>query len=325
MACFCRIPLQAVQPSFAAMNLAFSPPKIPLAMNAALVLGGGSTRLDMMISAWMQNIRIPSIYMNGGMMAQLKIALGMFDLFDLPKLEAQLALGAQSLKKNAMPSLAFLAKLNLAAVLKLAAIARLQLALDQLKINLGTGMPPVPPNFTFNPKFALKPPEVNLGHMMLGVPVALNFAETLGMPVRRLPSYFMAMAKIRPPTLGFPISMILKICMALNAIATIKAAFGINALSPSGLSHIASKLQLYAALPIPAIPLPPLALQAKLEGLPNLDDLRLAAGAIPKAGISLALPPIPALPAMALMATLNATIGLNFPAAPCSAGNCAFG
>ncbi|MEO0992594.1 MAG: hypothetical protein AAFX62_02175 [Pseudomonadota bacterium] len=323
MVCFCHIPLSHVPASFAKMNLSFTPPTIPLQMNAALALGfGNSMRLDMAIALWMQNLRLPSLKLNGGLMAQLKIALGMFDLFDLPKLQAQLALGVQSLKANALPKLAFLAKLNLAAVLQLAMVARLQLALDALKINLSAWAPTPTMSMRIAP-FALKPPQLVMGQMLLGVPIALKFSETLGVPVSRLGSHFRALASIKPPSLGISVQAMMKICMALEAIMTIKAAFGVNALSPAGLSSIAAKLKLYAGLPLPVIP--PLNLQAKLDGLPSLPDLKLGAGALPPSGLSLQLPQIPILPTLNLLATLAITLNANFNISPCGPGGCAFG
>ncbi|MEM9146859.1 MAG: hypothetical protein AAGC57_11720 [Pseudomonadota bacterium] len=324
MACFCKTPMATAPSAFAAMNLKFSPPKIPLQMHAALSLGGGgSLRLDMQIAAFMQSLRLPSFSLNGGLMAQLKIALGMFDLFDIPKLMLQLKMGTESLQAHALPALSFLAKLNLSALLQLAMVARLQLALDALKINLAAGMPPVPTSFSFNPHFALKPPQLQLGTMILGIPIAMKFSETLGVPVNRMSSHFAALAKIKPPQLGISVNAMLKMCMALDAIATIQAAFGANALSPSGLSGIAAKLKLYAGLPIPDIPLPPLALNAKLDGLPSLDALSAGVGALPAGGLTLQLPNIPILPMLNLMAALNACINLNFPGA-CK-GGCPFG
>lgn len=325
MACFCRIPMETAPAALASMKFNFTPPTIPLQMNAALALGGGSMRLDMAISAWMQSIKIPSIMLNGGLMAQLNIAMGMFDLFDLPSLEAQLALGAQSLTTNAWPALQFLASLNLSAVLRLAMIARLQLALDALQINLGAGMPPPTSSIALNAKFALTPPQITLGHMMLGIPVALALSAKLGVPVTQMGSHFHALAKIKPPSIGISMPSILKICMALNAIATIKAAFGLDAMTGAGLAKIAATLRLYAALPMPDIPLPPLALAMKLDGLPSLPDLQAGAGAIPPGGLHLSLPMIPILPHLTLMATLAATINLNFPGGPCGPGQCAFG
>lgn len=326
MACFCRIPMQTAPQALAAMNFSFTPPTIPLQMSAALAIGGGgSMRLDMAIAAWMQSLKLPSIKLNGGLFAQLKIAMGMFDLFDLPNLNAQLALGAQSLKANVLPSLQFLAKLNLSAVLRLAMIARLQLALDALKINLSAGMPTPPGTFSFNARFALTPPKIMLGQMILAIPIALGLSAKLGVPATSLGSHFSALAKIKPPSIGISMPMMLKICMALDAIATIKLAFGINAMTSAGLSQIAAKLRLYAALPMPNIPLPPLALMMKLDGLPSLPDLKAGAGAIPASGLSVSLPVIPILPHLTLMATLAATLNLNFPGGPCGPGGCMFG
>ncbi|WP_285671329.1 hypothetical protein [Paralimibaculum aggregatum] len=308
------------------MNFGFSPPKIPIQMQAALAAGmGNSTRLDMAISAWMGSVTLPSLTMSAGPLLQMNLALGMFDLFDLPKLKLQLEMAITSFAKHVWPHLSFLARINLKAVLQLAAIARLQLALDGLKINLaatlGSG---APTSISARAKFALTPPQIKMGQMLLALPIALKFQETLG-SFGHMKSHFSAMAKMQLalPKFAISIPLMMKLALALEAIATIKAAFGADAMTPAGLSRIAARLRLYMGLPLPS-PLPPLALAAKLPALPTLDSLKIAASSGPSS-FRLQLPSIPIMAQINAMMAIKATLPIEIPINACGAGACPLG
>ncbi len=322
MACFCHIPATTQLPSYAKMRLQFTPPTIPLQMKLGLALGlGSSTRLDMSMAAWMGSVSLPNIMLTPGPLLQMNLALGMFDLFDLPKLQAQLQMASDSFYTNVWPKIAFLAKINFMPILQLAAIARLQLALDKIGVNLAAGYP-APSSASMNLRFALTPPQVHMGQMLLALPIALKFQAALG-GFGAMTSYFNAMAGLKMPTLGLGLSfpLILRLALVLEAIMTIQAAFGIDALSSSGLSQIAATLKLYLGLPLPS-PLPPLDLAMKLPDLPSLPDLQAAAGSAPSS-FALQMPAIPIMVAINAMVALNAT--LNLPLNACSGGACPFG
>lgn len=319
MVCFCHKPLAAVPSAFAAMNLAFSPPTIPLQMNAALAIKASfppPLRLDMQLAALLP--KLPNVTLGAGAPAlmQLKLAMGLFPIFDLPKLQAALTVAAQSFNANVTPMLKFLMQIKIVPLLKLALIARLQLALDALKINLAAGLPPIPAGASVA-KFKLTPPQVGKLHLVLGLPIALQFAETLGTPVAKLPAFFKALASLKLPSIN--LNLMMRISMVLDAIATIQAAFGAAALTPAGLSAIAAKLKLYAALPLPAL-LPPLDLHLKLAALPPLPSIHAALKA---PAVSLSLPMIPWLPTLSAMVALNLGLGATFPltvSCPCPFG-----
>lgn len=319
MACFCYIPAATHLPNFAAMRLQFTPPTIPLQMQAALALGmGNSTRLDMSIAAWMGSVKLPNIMLSAGPLLQMNLALGLFDLFDPLKLQMQLNTALGSFHANIWPKVAFLAKINIRPILQLAIIARLQLALDALKINLSAAAG-MPSSAAMTARFALKPPQITMGQMLLALPIALKFQAQLG-GFGAMSSYFSAMARIPMPKLAISIPLMLRLALVLEAILAIQAAFGINALSSGGLSQIAAKLKLYMGLPLPS-PLPPLDLALKLPALPSLPDLQMAASSAPSS-FHFQMPAIPIMAAINAVLALNAT--LKLPLDACSPGACAF-
>lgn len=324
MVCFCHVPLAASAGMTANLSLAFSPPTVPLQLRAALALGLGSTpRLDMGIAAYFASIRLPSVALNGGLMAQLKLALPAFDLFDLPRLQAQLALAAASFNGTVLPKLGFLLRIRLAPLINLAAIARLSLALPAVGLSFGSaGIPPLPPRL--NLRFALTPPLVKLGHMLVGIPVAFKLAETFGSGragFTGLHAHLSAMARIAPPTIN--LALMLRLALVLDCIATIRAAFGINALTPSGLASIAASLRAWLALPLPN-PMPNLMLAPKIDLLPPLPDIKLGA-AMAGSSFTLALPHIPLMASLSAVLALQANFAAVFGVGLCPAGACTFG
>ena len=318
MVCFCDKPLAAVPASFAKMNLAFSPPKIPLQMTAALGLHASfppNMRLDMRLAAMLPSLPTISLGAGGPALMQLHLAMGMFPLFDLPKLQAALNLAATSFKANVTPMLKFLMQIKIVPLLQLAMIARLELALAALNINLAAGFPSFPS--VPIPKFALTMPQIGKLKLLLGLPIALQFSEMLGIPLAKLPSFFKALATLKVPTIN--LNLMMRISLVLDAIATIQLAFGAAALTPAGLAAIAAKLNLYASLPLPAL-LPPLNLHLMLAGLPTLPAIQAALAA---PAISLNLPMIPWLPMLNAMVALNLGLNATFPltvSCPCPFG-----
>ncbi len=325
MACFCDLSAQRL-PNYAGMRFNFTPPTIPLQMKLGLMLGlqGDSLRLDAGISAWMGSVALPSLSFNPGALLQLQLAMGMFDLLDLPKLQAQLALAANSITHNIWPRLSFLLSLNLTPILQLALIARLQLALAKLNLDLTAGYPGGPNAHMIRIRpFQLRPPQITMGKLLLGLPFALQLQAQLGGPARAS-SHFSAMARLSPPKFGLGISipLLLKLAMILEAIMTIRLAFGIDALSSDGLSRIAAMLKLYLALPLPS-PMPDLSLDLMLD-LPSLPALQAAWSSAPSS-FSLSLPSLglPIMLSLSAMVALQATLGLNLDA--CGPGACLLG
>ncbi len=318
MACFCKMPLAGVPAAFASMNLAFSPPTIPIQMNAALAIGASfpsfPPRLDMQLAAMLPKLPSINLGLGGPALMQLKLAMGLFPIFDLPKLQLALDMAAQSFAANVKPMMQFMMQLKVLPLLKLALIARLQLALDALKINLAAGMPSMPTgSSSIIAKLALTTPQIGKLNLMLGLPIALQFSETLGMPVGKLPSFFSALARLKLPAamLNLNLNLMLRISLVLDAIATIQAAFGPAALTPAGLASIAAKLKLYASLPLPAL-LPPLNLHMQLAALPPLPAIQAALKS-PAISANLVLPSIPWLPTLSAMLGLSLGLNATFP------------
>ncbi len=326
MVCFCHIPATTQMPNYAAMKFNFSTPQIPIQMKAALALGlpGDTARLDLKVAALLGSVKMPNVKLSAGPLLQIKLAMGTFDLLDLPKLQMQLAVAMNSFAAHYWPKLAFLARLNMTPILQLAMVARLKLALDAIKFNPAAGAMPARSSFTAVPKFALKMPQIHMGQTMLAIPVALQLQETFG-SFAKAHSHFAAMARMPMPTLaaGLTLPMMLKIAAILDALAVIQEAFGVNAMTPGGLSQIAGLLKLYAGLPMPS-PLPPIELVEKLPSIAPFENLSATTGALAGAsGLKFQLPGIPVMAAINAALALKATLGL--PVNACGAGACPFG
>lgn len=287
MSCFCKVPLATTSALLASMQFRFTPPQIPLSLRLALAFGIAMdpNRLDVQLSAAFQNIRIPNVTIGGSLTSialSLQVAGGTFAIDDIPKLKAQMGQAAQSINRNVWPTLRMLANLQLMPLVRLSLIARLMLDLRLRGIDpisyVTNPPPPVPPS-----RFQLRltPPQITMGKLALGFPPLFKLAETLKVPVfdqnaaAMMQNRLQLLARLTPPTIQIPYPVLLKIAFALQALATIREAFGPDAMTPAGLNRIAVSLRPYMRLALP-LPLPALKLQEQIALLPPMEDVKIA-------------------------------------------------
>lgn len=328
MPCFCTGPADNMTNQFSPR---FVPvlPSTPLSLRlaAALPTLGPETRVDMALDLRMENIRLPNMTMFGGNMGMLNIAqslslmAGSFKIDSLPQLEFDMQQAAESFNHNIWPRLNFLPKFKMQSLINFAIIARLVLDLRALEID-PFDIDFFPTGERFHPgyhdyPYKLSPPKLQMARFLAGLPNLLTMSETLDLPplgdpgaLDVLHNRMHGLAHLTPPKLIVPLPMIPKMAMVLESLATIQEAFGDDCFSPSTLGRIDRMIQTWNTFPIP-IPWPALALKAKLDVLPKLEDVRLGEE---MAGTSYNyLKPLMQMspPKLAVAPMINAMIALN--------------
>lgn len=321
MPCFCHVPADAARMRFN-MPMGIALPPLPLNMKllAALPCLDPADRPDIAMELYFDNIRLPNIDTGGGPLASmalsLNMAMGTFKIDNLPMLELEMETAAQSFQRNIWPRLKFLTQFKIQPLLNFAIVARLVLDLTALgfdPMNMKAGDLPPRSNFS-NFKFALSPPKLKMMKLMLGLPPLIKVAEQLNVPPLGDPeaapmwnNKMRALSALSPPTLQIPFPLILRLAMVLESLATIKEAFGPDALRPNMVSRISMMMKLFMTFNIP-IPLPALALKPKLDMLPPMEDIKLAEH---HHGSGLNLRSNFSAPKLAIMPFLNVMIALH--------------
>lgn len=298
MACFCEVPasVAANRVSMGLTPILPPPPSLKLAL--ALPALDPAKRADIQIDAGFAPVRLPNIDLGGGPLAQVALALNMatgtFKIDDLPMLEFQMDQAARSVHKNIWPRLSFLTTFKMQPLINFAIVARLVLDLRALGIDpmeMKAGDIPIAPASS-NYRFRLSPPKLQMAKLAAGLPNLLKLDQTLNIPplgdpehVTQLRNRLNALSNLSPPTLHIPFPMILKLAMVLESLAKIHEAFGDDPFSPATRGRINAMLRFFARLNIP-IPMPALALKAKLEVLPPMEDIKLGERMAGSSGLS---------------------------------------
>lgn len=299
-------------------------PTVPLSMKliAALPALDPAERLDVQIATGFEQMRLPNIDLGGGPLAQialtLSLVMGTFKIDDLPQLEFEMQQAADSFSRNIWPRLGWLTTFKIQPLLNLALAARLAIDLRDLGIDPFTvqaGDLPASPVGSHNFRFRLTPPQLKMARLLAGLPPLLKMNDALNIPPLGDPAAATAMrnrlaglASLSPPSIQIPFPMILKLAMVLESLAKIHEAFGDDALSPSKLGRISAMMKLWAAFNIP-IPMPALALNAKLQALPPMEDIRLGERIAGSSGATLGASFSP--PKLAIMPFLNVMVALH--------------
>lgn len=329
MVCFCHAAATTVPSAYSKMKLDFSPPKIPLALRLAVSLPvlADAERIDLKLAPMMQRIRTPNITPASGpllaLVAQLKLVGGTFVIEDIPMLRMQMRQSAASFNSHILPKVQMLASVKLPPLLQLAMVARLKLALDPVVFNaLLTDGPKSAQGHGFNTLFALKPPQVQLGWLLAGIPGLVTLGEKMNIPFgdssspRAFQNRLNMLADLKPPSLRISLAVLMKICAVLFAFATIKAAFGEKALTPTGLTGIAATLNTLMRVPLPS-PLPDLSMMPMLDGLPQFDDVKYGANTPHSAlGYAFPTPKLAIMPFLMAMFALRGGLNAYFPFDP---------
>ncbi|MEX0969625.1 MAG: hypothetical protein WD046_04155 [Paracoccaceae bacterium] len=272
----------------------------------------------------------------GGLMqlaATLKVAAGTYNLMDPIKLSEQLGASAGSLARLPPATFSAVAKIDMTAIAKITATARL---VAQLKLD---GLDPLSASFSENvaakahaaaglaaANAALTAPLRMKLQAVAALPALVQACETLNVPLgdpTAVAAAFQArlsvLAQVVPP--AFPVSMklVLKAAAIAEAMAVIAAAFGPAALSPATMAKFTASLSatLNAAaaaninikLAPPPIPIPP------MEDI-ILGEKVAASSFMQIRATGLTPPKIAVLPPVSAMIALRATLGLAMGAEP---------
>ncbi|MCD2184670.1 hypothetical protein [Rhizobium sp. GN54] len=289
MSCFCTVPADSARNRF---NWGIMPvlPTAPLTMKLALAIPGmqPASRLDMKIASGFQPETLPNLDFGGGPLGQIAMMLslmsGTFALDDLPKLEMQMEQAANSIARNVWPRLGWLTTLKMQPLVNYALVARLvldlqALGIDPFVVDTFPASSSTIPNFGF----ALSPLKLRMAKIVAGLPTIMQMSEMLDLPplgdpgaVSALNNRLQGMASLAPPSLIIPMPLLMKLAMVLESLAKIEEAFGPDAFSPAKLGRIETMLSMWRGFQLP-FPTPELALalNAKLDLLPTMEDIRL--------------------------------------------------
>lgn len=325
--CYCNIPAHSMATLRASACFAIKPPVIPIKLTAmaAMIIGFNPEREDIKLGQFVANMTLPRVQMPSAPLMQisaiLALAPGVFTLDDLPKLEVELAVAANSLNSHVTPGLRAALMINLAPLMQLALAARLMLTLQ------AAGLDPLDLNFPAKagemagkmgriipPKFALIKPVLPPLAALAALPQLLKVAEAMKIPIgdpmggRMMATRLNLIAKLTPPKLALSISAMLKIGAIVSAIEAIVAAFGPDAMSAAGQSRISFMMSAVAKLNM-AIPLPPIDI-GQLDLLPKLENVVLGEQIAGSSAMNMGLTGLKP-PKLAIAPMLAATIALK--------------
>lgn len=273
---------------------------------------------------------IQAAFGGGGLMqlaATLKVVAGTYNLMDPIKLSEQLAVSAGAVA--AMPPATFsaVAKLDMAAIIRITAVARLviQLKLDELdplKVDFSEKVMAkanVAASFA-SAQAALTPAMRMKLQLAASLPTLIKACEALEVPLgdpAAVASTFQAklaaLVRVVPPTFPVSLKLVLKAAAVVEAMATLSEAFGPAALSPatanSFMASLTATLSAAAAANINVKLVPP------PIPIPDIDDIKMGekiAGSsfMKLSATGLTPPKINVLPAISAMIALKATLGL---------------
>ena len=326
MPCFCHVPASVARNRFSMSLTPILPPPPSLKLALALPALDPAKRADIQIDTGFAPVRLPNIDLGGGPLAQvalaLNMAMGTFKIDDLPMLEFQMQQAAKSVHKNIWPRLSFLTTFKIQPLINFAIVARLVLDLRALGIDpmeMKAGDVPIAPGSS-NYRFRLSPPKLQMAKLAAGLPNLLKLDQTLNIPplgdpehVTQMRNKLNGLASLSPPTLQIPFKMLLKLALVLESLAKIQEAFGDDPFSPATRGRINAMLRFFARLNIP-IPMPALALKAKLELLPPMEDIKLGERMAGSSGLStlsrFSPPKLAISPFLNVMLALHAALNL---------------
>ncbi|MBP1852500.1 hypothetical protein [Rhizobium halophytocola] len=284
MPCFCTVPADVANARFSRAFMVAPPPPPQLLLAAAIPALDPDSRLDMRIDAGFNPTVLPNLDFAGGALAQigmtLNLAAGSFALDNLPQLEFEMQQAAASIQTILWPRFRDLLDLKIQPLINFAVIARLLLDLEALGIDpfLVTASPPAPTINSFDLKLPL--PKLKMAQLLAKLPNLLALNTILDIPplgdptsVAALKNRLDGLAQLTPPSLFIPIPVLMKLALVLESLATIHQTFA-DGVSPTTLDRIRMMMRVWSTFPIP-IPLQALALKAKLDLLPPLEDIKL--------------------------------------------------
>lgn len=315
MPCFCKNSVSPVRSGLAAMKFKFTPPSMPLALQAAVTIPSlAEEPIDLSLVMAIQSYRLPNINLGPAapVLGSLQMAMGGLKLPSLEAIELELPLAVNSFEQNMLPRLSSLSNLIAMPLIKLASIGavilqlKVGLGVDPLKLDAKAFAEATRPathraRVSIPTGVRIKAGQIAALYPMVKLveDLKLNVGEAGVVPAAS--SLLRGVARIRPS--GFNLNVIpkmQKMAIALTLVSTVKQAFGADALSPAGQSRVASSLRLMNRFS------------------PPIPGFKLAAKIAP--------PPLPPLPPMEIMEAVMKTPwhgpmsmkmrGLSFPILP---------
>lgn len=318
-------------------------------MGAQLPKSGGDAWIRATLKAQVPNMALPVVLPSGGgpmIKVALKLAMSPLVaanpmiLVDPKAMAKTLQQMAASLAANVLPQMAPIKAMPQAMFVNMTLAARLTLALRakgicpmaltgvdaQFSMKAGLAEPRarlsqtmsfaatiVPPKV---PKLIVTPPQLALAATLSAIAPLATAPKTLGLPPASDPQFVEALKKMIAgvaaamiPAMPMIPDELLAMAAKVEAMATIKEAFGEDAMTPAGVVKVNAMLKVMARLQLPVPPPTAIALQAKLDALPKMEDVTLGAQTLQSSGASIAasmtMPP-PALPLAPLLDAVQA-------------------
>ena len=319
--CCCHISASAMASMAASARVSIQPPDISakLSAMASLAVGMNPERPDLKLALIAPTLPSVSIAISPPMVqvaAMLSMGGGSYTFADLPTLEAQLHVMANSINNYVTPSFAACLSVDISALLELSAAAQMILdlkmaGLDPLEASfaesVGNMVAAAPPSIGF----ALTAPQMGNIKILASLPPLINAYAALSIPLgdpaagARFMASISAIASITPPTLSVSISAALRIAAAVSAVAKITAAFGADAFTSAGQARIEFMLKAVAsiAIPIPSVDL------GEIQMLPPIDDVVLGSEIAGSSSISASINVTP--PSIPISAFVSASVALQ--------------
>lgn len=292
MPCFCKNNVLPVRSSLAGMKFNFTPPSMPLALQAAATIPSlAEEPIDLSMVMAIQSYRLPNVNMGPAapVLGSLHMAMGGLKLTSLEAIEADLPVTVNSFESNVLPRLRSLSKLIAMPLVQLASIGGLL-----LRLKVGLGVDPLTLDAKAfaeatrpaTPRASVSIPagvRIKAGQIAALYPMVklaedlkLNVGDAGMVPATN--SFLRGISRIRPS--GFNLNMIpqmQKMALALTLISTVKEAFGADALTSAGQSRVSSSLRLMNRFSPPSpglkvaakIAPPPLPPMATMEAVMN--------------------------------------------------------
>ena len=260
---------------------------MPLALQAAATIPSlAEEPIDLKMVMAIQSYRLPNVNFGPAapVLGSLHMAMGGLKLTSLEAIEVELPVTVNSFERNVLPRLSSLSNLVAMPLIQLASIASVM-----LRLKVGLGVDPLTLDakaFAEATSSVTRPTHSARVSIPTGVRIKagqiaalypmIKLAEDLKLDVGEAgmvpaaSSFLRGVARIRPS--GFNLNVIpqmQKMAVALSLIATVKEAFGVDALTPAGQSRVQSSLRLMNGFspPIPGFkvaakiappPLPPM-------------------------------------------------------------------
>ena len=317
MSCFCPSrmqPLSALMPR-ASLSVGAVPMQMP-GLIAFLGMGDAegahpASRVDLKMNAMLGTMHTPSVLPFGvpplmSMTAQMASLAGIFPLDDLAALIDTLKQALHDLTAHLLPLLGHAARLPRLPMANMVLAARMTLSLRAKGLcpmalsgvdhsyatrnNFAPAMPTLKAALSASaragapgiPAFGLSVPQLSMAMSLAGLAPLATMPTSLGLPAIGSSNFaaaaMAALARLaQMPAFPLDVSSLLSQLARLSDLAAIQQAFGMDAMSPAGVSRVQVMLNFMSRLRLPALPSLAMSLQPKLDMLPPFEAVQTGA------------------------------------------------